>query len=73
LEAGNVDVIGELLHQAWSLKKSLATQISNHAIDNLYSAAICAGATGGKITGAGGGDSYCSIVRMKSRTLSGQH
>jgi D-glycero-alpha-D-manno-heptose-7-phosphate kinase len=69
LEAGNVDVIGELLHQAWSLKKSLATQISNHAIDNLYSAAICAGATGGKITGAGGGGFlllYCPYEKQNA-------
>lgn len=69
LEAGNVDVIGELLHQAWSLKKSLATQISNHTIDNLYSAAICAGATGGKITGAGGGGFlllYCPYEKQNA-------
>jgi len=55
LEAGNVDVIGEYLHEAWGLKKTLASQISNHSIDRIYSAALCAGAMGGKITGAGGG------------------
>lgn len=52
---GDIDAIGELLHEAWSLKKQLATGISNGGIDSLYEAARRAGAIGGKITGAGGG------------------
>lgn len=52
---GDVDAIGELLHEAWSLKKQLAIGISNGGIDSLYEAARRAGAIGGKITGAGGG------------------
>ena len=55
LEAGNVDIIGELLHESWQLKKKLASQISNGQIDEMYDAARKAGAIGGKITGAGGG------------------
>ncbi len=55
LEAGNVDVMGELLHESWELKKKLASQISNGAIDEMYDKARRAGAIGGKITGAGGG------------------
>ena len=55
LVAGNVDAIGVLLQEAWSLKKQLASGISNGAIDGMYSAALRAGAIGGKITGAGGG------------------
>jgi D-glycero-alpha-D-manno-heptose-7-phosphate kinase len=55
LEAGNVDVIGELLHTSWELKKTLATQITNKSIDHVYDNARRAGAIGGKITGAGGG------------------
>ncbi len=55
LESGNVDAIGDLLHQSWELKKTLATRISNKSIDKHYSAARAAGALGGKITGAGGG------------------
>lgn len=55
LEAGNVNIIGELLHESWGLKKKLASQISNNAIDDMYQAARNAGALGGKITGAGGG------------------
>jgi D-glycero-alpha-D-manno-heptose-7-phosphate kinase len=55
LRAGNIDGIGELLHESWKLKKQLASQISNDMIDGIYEAAIKAGAKGGKITGAGGG------------------
>ena len=55
LLAGNVDAIGELLHESWQLKKQLATNISNNSIDEIYQKAISAGAIGGKVTGAGGG------------------
>lgn len=55
LLAGAVDSFGELLHESWQLKKQLASQISNHVLDDAYQAARRAGALGGKITGAGGG------------------
>jgi D-glycero-alpha-D-manno-heptose-7-phosphate kinase len=46
---------GELLHQAWTLKRGLSNRVSNKAIDDLYERARRNGAIGGKITGAGGG------------------
>lgn len=52
---GNVDILGPLLHESWQYKKQLASQISNNEIESWYEAALAAGATGGKITGAGGG------------------
>jgi D-glycero-alpha-D-manno-heptose-7-phosphate kinase len=55
LKAGNLDIIGELLHKSWELKKQLASGISNSMIDEIYQQALQAGAIGGKITGAGGG------------------
>lgn len=55
LLAGNLDIIGELLHENWMLKKQLASKVSNSTIDAIYEAALKAGAIGGKITGAGGG------------------
>lgn len=51
----NLDDFGALLDESWKLKKSLASQISNSTIDELYVKARKAGALGGKITGAGGG------------------
>jgi D-glycero-alpha-D-manno-heptose-7-phosphate kinase len=55
LLVGNVDFLGELLHESWELKKQLASKVSNSFIDELYDIARKAGALGGKITGAGGG------------------
>lgn len=53
--AGDFDQVGDLLHQSWLLKTSLASNISNGTIDEMYQSARSAGALGGKITGAGGG------------------
>lgn len=54
LQNNNVDAMGELLHRNWVLKKSLASGISNSLIDDVYEKALKAGATGGKLLGAGG-------------------
>jgi len=55
LEGGDVDAVGDLLHESWMLKKQLASKVSNSDVDELYDLALNGGATGGKITGAGGG------------------
>jgi D-glycero-alpha-D-manno-heptose-7-phosphate kinase len=55
LESGDLLAFGEILHSSWLLKRSLASGITSHAIDGLYEKAIGAGATGGKLLGAGGG------------------
>lgn len=52
---GELDQMGELLNKSWIYKKQMADGITNPQIDKIYEAAISAGATGGKITGAGGG------------------
>lgn len=52
---GDVDRIGEILHYGWQHKKAMAEGISNPQIENIYNSAMKAGATGGKISGAGGG------------------
>ena len=46
---------GKLLNESWMLKRKLTKLISNGSIDDIYQAAINAGAIGGKICGAGGG------------------
>ena len=47
--------IGQLLHDSWMLKKDLAKEICTPEIDEIYQAALDAGALGGKLLGAGGG------------------
>ncbi|MCA3565002.1 MAG: GHMP kinase [Methylocystis sp.] len=55
LESGNLDSFGEILHENWELKRSLASGISNGDIDEWYDTAMRNGASGGKLLGAGTG------------------
>jgi D-glycero-alpha-D-manno-heptose-7-phosphate kinase len=52
---GELDRMGEILNISWEYKKQMASGITNDKIDEIYKVALKAGATGGKITGAGGG------------------
>jgi D-glycero-alpha-D-manno-heptose-7-phosphate kinase len=67
LLAGNLDIIGELLHESWMLKKQLASKVSNPTIDAIYDAALKAGAIGGKIAGAGGGGFFLLYCPYEKR------
>lgn len=55
LQRNNANVLGEILHENWMLKKSLTNGISNCDIDHWYETACRAGAIGGKLLGAGAG------------------
>ena len=52
---GECDAIGEILDFGWRYKKELAEGITNPAIEEIYNLAKKAGASGGKVSGAGGG------------------
>jgi D-glycero-alpha-D-manno-heptose-7-phosphate kinase len=52
---GKIDTIGEILDYGFQQKKDMASNISNDAIVKIYLAVKIAGASGGKISGAGGG------------------
>jgi D-glycero-alpha-D-manno-heptose-7-phosphate kinase len=52
---GNIPEIGAILDYGFKYKKQMAKGISNDAMDEIYETALKAGATGGKISGAGGG------------------
>ncbi len=67
LQLGMVESLGELLHESWELKKSLAQGISNPKIDRAYAAARRAGAVGGKVLGAGGGGFLLLFCPPKKR------
>lgn len=54
LKEGNVDMLGTMLDHNWELKKWM-TWVSDPWIDEIYSKGREAGATGGKLLGAGGG------------------
>jgi D-glycero-alpha-D-manno-heptose-7-phosphate kinase len=68
---GEIDRFGALLDEAWQEKKRLAKGVSNPDIDRWYELARAHGATGGKITGAGGGGFlmlYCPLNRQQAVT-----
>lgn len=52
---GNLNQLGAILDFGFTNKKLMAHNISNNTIDEIYAAAKKSGATGGKISGAGGG------------------
>ena len=52
---GDLSDVGPMLHESWLLKRSITEQISNDEIDQAYRQGTEAGATGGKLVGAGGG------------------
>jgi D-glycero-alpha-D-manno-heptose-7-phosphate kinase len=65
LEARQFDRIGKLLAENWQLKTRLSGKISNQRIEEMYTAAMRAGAYGAKLCGAGGGGFlmvYCPAV-----------
>jgi D-glycero-alpha-D-manno-heptose-7-phosphate kinase len=52
---GELGKIGEILDFGWQFKKNMASGITNQLLDDIYSTAMENGATGGKVSGAGGG------------------
>ena len=52
---GDMADVGPMLHESWMLKRSITEQVSTAEIDSVYRRGIEAGATGGKLLGAGGG------------------
>ncbi len=52
---GRLNEIGEILDFGFQQKRKMASGISNELMDEIYETAKAAGATGGKISGAGGG------------------
>ncbi len=61
---GKLNEIGEILDFGFQQKRNMAHNISNNSIEKIYEAAKKSGATGGKISGAGGGGFmtfYCPL------------
>ncbi len=67
LLTGKINKMGELLKFGWESKKNISDSITNPIIDNIYETAINAGATGGKISGAGAGGFFMFYCPNNSR------
>jgi len=55
LERGQTNMLGELLHVHWEIKKKRSRKMSDPFVDECYEVARKNGAAGGKLIGAGGG------------------
>jgi D-glycero-alpha-D-manno-heptose-7-phosphate kinase len=55
LRAGDTRAVGVAMGKSWDAKRQLASGVSTAQLDEAVEAALAAGATGAKVTGAGGG------------------
>lgn len=55
LRSGDISALGTALCKSWQAKRTLASGVSNQQIDDAVEGALQAGASGAKVTGAGGG------------------
>lgn len=67
IEANRPDQFGPILHEAWMLKREVSDGITSSQIDCWYEAARRAGATGGKLLGAGSGGFLMFSVPAEQR------
>jgi D-glycero-alpha-D-manno-heptose-7-phosphate kinase len=68
LRSGDVDAIGPAVRESWEAKRKLASGVSNGQVDGAVSRALDAGASGAKVTGAGGGGFLlvlCPVERQR--------
>jgi D-glycero-alpha-D-manno-heptose-7-phosphate kinase len=68
LKKSDINAIGELLNRGWEAKKKFVKGVTNEKIDKIYEMALKNGATGGKLTGAGGGGHmlfYCESKKQE--------
>ena len=66
-QEGDFEAVGKMMHEGWLLKRELASGITNPDLDRYYELARAAGATGGRILGAGGGGFFLFHVSPERR------
>ena len=67
IQHGLVEYTGNILSAAWHIKKQIHPSVSSAEIDDLYYAALDAGAYGGKLLGGGGGGCFLFAVPRDKR------
>jgi D-glycero-alpha-D-manno-heptose-7-phosphate kinase len=67
LRDGDVSALGTALNKSWEAKRALASGVSNSQIDESVEAALAAGATGAKVTGAGGGGFLLVVCPLENQ------
>lgn len=64
---GDFNKFTDAMRKSWESKKLSANSVSNEHIDNIFNAAIGAGALAGKVSGAGGGGFMWFFVPTEKR------
>ncbi len=64
---GRVADMAEILNRSWRAKKQTASGVTTNHIEELYDLALANGATGGKVSGAGGGGFMMFLVPPRER------
>jgi D-glycero-alpha-D-manno-heptose-7-phosphate kinase len=63
----SLNEFGKLLHESWTIKRTLTQKITTSDINEIYQAGLEAGALGGKLLGAGGGGFMLFFVPPERR------
>ena len=69
LEEKDYNGFGQILGEAWGLKKQVAPMATTPDIDKIYSIAMASGAVGGKLLGGGGGGFIVFVVEPDKQEL----
>ena len=67
LREGDAGALGVALNKSWEAKRELASGVSNSQIDEAIEAALAGGATGAKVTGAGGGGFLLVVCPLENQ------
>ncbi len=60
--SGKAENFGKLMHEHWTVKKTISGKMSDPWLDEVYNMALQNGAEGGKIMGSGGGGCFLFFV-----------
>jgi D-glycero-alpha-D-manno-heptose-7-phosphate kinase len=67
LRGGDIEAVGAAMNKSWTAKRALASGVSNVEIDQAVEDALTAGATGAKVTGAGGGGFLLVVAPLEQQ------
>jgi len=68
-DTDDLDDFGKLLNENWQYKRKLSDKVTTPEIDQIYDAAMSAGALGGKLLGAGGGGFLMFFARPEQHAV----
>ena len=67
MEGRNLELVGQMLNEAWELKQKINPKSVTPELERIYNKGIASGAEGGKILGAGGGGFFLFWVNPERR------